>query len=53
MTDDEIQVMLMDVINHLDYDIYKSFLPELAEDPEGSKRIMEELISVVRDHLND
>ena len=31
----------------LDYDVYKSLLPELAEEPEFADDLMEELIDIV------
>lgn len=51
MSDDQVKAMILEVIENVDYDIYKSFLPECSEDPEESEEEMEKLIAVCRKHL--
>ncbi len=54
MTDDQIRAMLADVVNHVDYDIYKSiFVPQCREDSdEEVEAQIDELVKIVRTHLN-
>lgn len=51
MNRDQIREMIMVILGKVDYDLMKSFLPELSEDPEETDETMEELISLVEKHL--
>lgn len=48
MNDQEISAMLADVIEHVDYDIYKEMFLLAEEDELGA---IDELIKIVRRHL--
>ena len=50
MTDKKIEAMLLAVIERLDYDHFKHFLPECSEDPAVAKETMQELIDIARKH---
>ena len=52
MNRDEIKEMILDIINTVDYDIYKSMLPELSEDPDHAVQKMETLIDIVEKYLS-
>lgn len=52
MTNEQIEKMLLQVINELDYDLYKFFDPELSEDPEESEELMERLVEIVKKHID-
>lgn len=45
--------MLLEVIEHLDYDTYKSFLVECSEDPEFAEQQMQRFIEIVEKHLDE
>lgn len=47
----EIKKLLLVILEHVDYDIYKSYIPETAEEPEYAKEQMESLINVAEEHL--
>lgn len=51
MTRTQIKAMVLDIIATADYDLYKSYLPECAEEPEYSAERLEELIVVAEKHL--
>ena len=51
MTRDEIKDLIMVILGQADYDLYKSFLPECAEEPEYSAAELERLIDTVEKHL--
>lgn len=51
MTRDEIKDLIMVILGQADYDLYKSFLPECAEEPEYSAAELERLIDTVEEHL--
>ena len=52
MTDKEIQKMILELIEIVDYDIYKSFLPEYSElTKEDINQQLEELVNVVKKHI--
>lgn len=54
MEDEQIRAMLSDLVNHIDYDIYKSlFVPECREDSdEEVEAQIDELVKIVRTHMN-
>lgn len=39
--------MILEIIQAVDYDIYKSFIPKTAENPETIKERMNELLDIV------
>lgn len=49
--DEQIRAMLLAVIGEADYDLAKSFDPDLSEDPEHSERTMVAMVRIVRDRL--
>jgi hypothetical protein len=51
MTKAKIKAMILEIIEHLDYDSYKNFLPDCSEDFESASELMEELIEVAQKHL--
>jgi hypothetical protein len=51
MTPKQIEDMLLDVIKELDYDIWKSCMPEFAEEPEEALKTMTALVKVAQKHL--
>ena len=52
MTEKKIREMLLDLLEHIDHDTYKSFLPECTESsPEELEEYWQELIAVVRKHV--
>jgi len=40
--------VVLDLVNEIDYDIYKDLDPDLAEDPQYSKERLKMLVSVLR-----
>ena len=52
MTRDEIERMVLDIIEADDYDLYKSLVPELAEDPDDAEDFLDQLVSVASAHIN-
>ncbi len=53
MTDEQIKAMILEVIQEVDYDTYKNFLPECSEDPEYAEEEMTTLIDIVKKHLDN
>jgi hypothetical protein len=51
MTRDQTRLALLDVFAALDYDLYKSFLPDCAEDPRGSQILLDELVTRFQDSM--
>lgn len=51
MNDDEIKMMILNIVQEIDYDIYKDFMPECSEDPDGIEERMESLVEIVKKHL--
>lgn len=49
----QIRAMLLAVIGEADYDLAKSFDPELSEDPEHSERTMAAMVRIVRGRLTE
>jgi len=52
-TNEEIRAFLLKLICEVDYDIYKSYLPEMSEDPEMMEADMKKLIGMVQEVLNE
>ena len=52
MNDMEIDAMIHDLLNAIDYDIAKSYKEETAEEPESVEDSMNELRTVVRQHVS-
>lgn len=52
MTKDEAIAMIKAIANQLDYDIYKQLNEETAEEPEYVEETLDELVDVVRNHLD-
>jgi len=44
--------MVLDIIEAADYDLYKSLVPELAEDPDDAEDFLDQLVSVASAHIN-
>lgn len=53
MNDEKIKEMILAIIEHVDYDIYKDFLPEHSEDPKISAKILDELIEIVKKYIGN
>jgi len=53
MDKETIRNMILEVLQLADYDLYKSFLPECAEDIVYSDLQMDELIKVVEYYLDE
>ena len=51
MNKTQIKKMILEVLEMVDYDVYKSFLKDSSEDWESAKEEMEQLISIVEKHL--
>ena len=51
MTKFKIRKMLLELIEELDYDHYKHFLPDCSEDPEAAEQQMQRLIEIVRKYI--
>lgn len=51
MNNSDLWAMILDLVEELDYDLYKALLPELAEDPEFLETQKERLILIARKHL--
>jgi hypothetical protein len=48
MTYEEI---VLDIINEADYDLYKSLMPETAEDPEEAEERLKRLTTILKDGI--
>lgn len=46
-----IEKMILEIIAAVDYDIYKSFLPECSEDPDEIPNQLEELVDIVKKYI--
>jgi hypothetical protein len=51
MTRKQIKEMILDVLARADYDLYKAFMPETAEEPEYAAEQLEEIINVAEKHI--
>ena len=51
MKSDKIKKMILEIIERLDYDTYKSFLPECSEDPDGIDERLDELVKIVEKYV--
>lgn len=49
---EKLKALVLDLVSELDYDLYKSLRPELAEDPEEAKILLETLIDIADRHIN-
>lgn len=47
----QIEKFILKLVERIDYDIYKSFLPDMAEDPEAKEEQMDDLKQIVKDFL--
>lgn len=52
-SDEQLEKMILDLVQELDYDYYKSFLPECSEEPEEIPNRMASLVAIARKHLDD
>ena len=53
MTDEQIKNMVSDIVNTVDYDIWKDIFSPEPEDPEWSQNLIDELILVAKKHIDD
>lgn len=53
MTREQIKELILFVIEQVDYDMAKSFDPELCEDPEESEAHLERIIEAVENFLKE
>lgn len=53
MTDPQIKAMILDLVQHLDYDLSKELNPSLAEEPEFAEDLMSSLVDIAQAHLSD
>lgn len=53
MTRTEIEAMVLDIIEAADYDLYKSLIPELAEDPDDAEDFLAQLVDVASAHIKN
>ena len=53
MTDEQIKNMVSDIVNTVDYDIWKDIFSVEPEDPEWSQNLIDELIRVAKKHIDD
>lgn len=51
MDDATVEKMVLELIEQVDYDIYKSFLPDCSEDPDEIPERMAELVEIVRKYI--
>jgi len=47
----QIRKMILQILEIVDYDLYKSFLKDSSEDWESAQEEMDQLISIVEKHL--
>jgi hypothetical protein len=47
----QIRKMILQILETVDYDLYKSFLKDSSEDWESSQEEMDQLILIVEKHL--
>lgn len=52
LTDKQIRKMILNLIEEIDYDIWKSFDPKLSEDPDDIEDKMNNLIIIAKKHLD-
>ena len=52
MTRDQMEKMVWEMLEAIDYDIAKSYDPETAEDPEYAKAAFEDLVDIVEDYVD-
>lgn len=54
MSEELIRDMLSDIVNELDYDLWKSMFNEnCIEDPEDNEDLLKRLVSIVHGHLGN
>lgn len=51
MTDKQIRKMILAILNEADYDLAKSFDPNLSEDPESSEATMRAMVKIAAKHI--
>lgn len=51
MTRSKAKLLIMELLCRADYDLWKSYNPETAEDPEYAEEKMEELIDIVLNNI--
>ena len=51
MTNQEARDLILMILGEADYDLVKSFDPELSEDPEEAEHTMRRLIDIVHHHV--
>jgi len=52
-TQETVKDMVKHIINEADYDLYKSFDPNLAEEPEDAEDLMNDLCNIVWGYLHE
>jgi hypothetical protein len=52
MNRNEIKDLIMVILDQADYDLMKSYDPEIAEEPDNAEANMERLIDTVENHFN-
>lgn len=50
MTEEKIKVMIMELLNEVDYDTAKQYDVETAEEPESAEDYLAALVSIVKKH---
>lgn len=50
-TDKQLRALILDIIGEADYDLAKSFDPDLSEDPEETEHTMQAMIGIARKHV--
>lgn len=53
MTKKQIRKMLFEVISRVDYDIYRSMLPQFSEELEETEELMDDLVAIAKKHIKD
>lgn len=51
MNKTQIKKMILEILENVDYDIYKSFIKESSEDWKSAKEELAQLILIVEKHL--
>lgn len=51
MTRRQVREMVLAIIGAADYDVVKSFDPELSEDPEYAEERLEKIVDIARSHI--
>jgi hypothetical protein len=51
MSETKMRKMLLEIVKEVDYDIWKNYIPETAEEPELAEERLNDLVSITKKYI--